>query len=603
MKTLYILLFSIFLTCITGCKPASRNTTDYVKENISQNIAEFQQVIDSQLLLLAVSGNNTDSLQRSFLACRLVYKKMEYLAEYFMPTTVKLINGPPLPEIEVEENRIFEPAGLQVIEEFLFPEFDSNQRKELIKEVKKLKSITNGMKRFWENNQFLESHLFDAMRLQVFRIISLGISGFDAPLSKNSMAETAVSLKAMQEVIRNFARQYPQSKQWNILDQTFSRAITYLQLNMEFDSFDRMTFITEFGNPLSVQLLQYQKELNIPFVRDFRALRADVNTFFDENAFDPIYFSDNSVDTLTVEKVKLGERLFYDPILSSNNKRSCATCHQPDKAFTDGLVKSENIHKTGTVNRNTPTLLNAALQKGQFYDFRKTSLESQSLDVIGNKDELHGNIEEAVAKLQASPEYMLLFQKAFPKYNKINSFQVQNALASYERTLLSFDSRFDKYMRGDRTKLSVEEIKGFNLFMGKAKCGACHFMPLFNGTVPPNFTRTESEVLGVPKAAGSMEIDKDLGRFAVNPLEPWKYAFKTTTLRNIELTAPYMHNGIYTTLDEVVDFYNKGGGVGMGMNLPNQTLPFDKLNLTETESNDLVAFLKTLTDVKFSKKN
>jgi len=190
-----------------------------------------------------------------------------------------------------------------------------------------------------------------------------------------------------------------------------------------------------------------------------------------------------------------------------------------------------------------------------------------------------------------------MFQKAYPDLQEVKSEHIQNALASYIRSLTFLDSRFDKYMRGDKTQLNTQEINGLNLFMGKAKCGTCHFMPLFNGTIPPNFTKTESEVIGVPSDKSGKTIDSDIGKYAQVKVEKMKYAFKTTTVRNIALTAPYMHNGVYETLDEVVDFYNKGGGKGLGIDLPHQTLPFDKLSLNKQEQKDLVAFMKTLTDI------
>jgi cytochrome c peroxidase len=151
-------------------------------------------------------------------------------------------------------------------------------------------------------------------------------------------------------------------------------------------------------------------------------------------------------------------------------------------------------------------------------------------------------------------------------------------------------------MRGDNSKMNLEEVKGFNLFMGKAKCGTCHFMPLFNGTVPPTFTFTESEVIGVPATKAGSVLDTDPGRFAIYQITNFKNAFKTPSLRNIGLTAPYMHNGVYTSLEEVVDFYIKGGGKGLGLKVENQTLPEDSLALTSAEKQALVAFMHTLTD-------
>ena len=153
-------------------------------------------------------------------------------------------------------------------------------------------------------------------------------------------------------------------------------------------------------------------------------------------------------------------------------------------------------------------------------------------------------------------------------------------------------------MRGDENKLSENEKKGFNLFMGKAKCGTCHFAPLFSGLLPPFFTESESEVLGVPGTNDKKNptLDNDLGKFLFTKSVIHKNSFKTPTLRNIELTAPYMHNGVYATLEEVMEFYNNGGGNGLKIAPPNQTLPFDKLNLSKKEVSDIIAFMKTLTD-------
>jgi cytochrome c peroxidase len=158
-------------------------------------------------------------------------------------------------------------------------------------------------------------------------------------------------------------------------------------------------------------------------------------------------------------------------------------------------------------------------------------------------------------------------------------------------------------VRGDKSQLTQEQKLGFNLFMGKAKCGTCHFMPLFNGTVPPAFKKIESEVIGVPKTKAGKILDDDEGRYAIYNLAPYRNAFKTVTVRNAEFTAPYMHNGVYNTLEEVVDFYNKGGGTGLGLTVDNQTLPFDKLNLDSKEQKAIVAFMKSLSDTSSANVN
>lgn len=154
-------------------------------------------------------------------------------------------------------------------------------------------------------------------------------------------------------------------------------------------------------------------------------------------------------------------------------------------------------------------------------------------------------------------------------------------------------------MRGDSSTMNGTEVNGFNLFMGKAKCGTCHFMPSFNGTVLPTFTSSESEVIGVPETKEGKKLDSDPGRFGVYEIDNLKNAFKTPSIRNIAVTAPYMHNGVFATLEEVVDFYDKGGGKGIGLNVENQTLPGDSLALTETEKKALIAFMRSLTDSSF----
>lgn len=181
---------------------------------------------------------------------------------------------------------------------------------------------------------------------------------------------------------------------------------------------------------------------------------------------------------------------------------------------------------------------------------------------------------------------------------KVTDANIRHAIASYIRTLNTFDSKFDRNINKEEKTLASNEIKGFNLFMGKASCATCHFPPTFNGTIPPDFRETELEVLGVPKTKKweNAIVDSDLGRHDVFQTEERKHAFKTPTIRNIEKTAPYMHNGVYDNLEEVMKFYNLGGGAGIGIHLDNQTLPFDNLNLTDEEIADIVAFMKTLTD-------
>lgn len=600
MKKL-ILVFPIVLLFMlaNNCQKIKNQGAANAKVAFAKDVDALKSYVEHTLLPLAMQSNSEDSLKATFLKTRQLYKKIEPLTEYFFPTTAKLLNGPPLDEVELTDNVVNEPSGLQVIEEYLYP-FDSSNRKELVREIRKMNRDLLIIQHQWEVLTVTDAHIFDALRLEIYRIIALGISGFDVPLAKSSMLEAAITINAMQQYLDLYKNNSEEFKSLTTFCQTAQK---YLWLNQDFDTFNRLVFISEYVNPISSKILSFQKSLNILTFKELRPLKTNSENIFSENAFDANYYAPNADSYTSSERIALGKKLFYDPILSKNNSRSCGSCHQPDKAFTDGTTKPAILSGNGLVKRNVPTLLNASLQAKLFYDLRVDNLENQSIDVINNKDEMHGNLSEAVEKLKVDKDYISLFKKAFPKDDEhIQESKIANALASYERSLVSFNSRFDKYMQGQRMLLTESEKNGYNLFSGKAKCGICHFTPLFNGTVPPNFTNTESEIIGVPETLKNLKIDPDLGRYAFYKFNVWKYAFKTPTLRNIALTAPYMHNGVYKTLEQVVDFYNKGGGKGIGFKLDNQTLPEDKLNLTKQEKSDLIAFMRALTDVKFEKK-
>lgn len=591
------IVFTLVLS--NSCQNSKNQGITNAKRLFSKDVDSLKTYVQNTLLPLAQKSNSEDSLQITFVKTRQLYKKIEPIAEYFFPSTTKLLNGPPLDEVELTDNVVNEPSGLQVIEEYLYP-FDSSNRKELVRQIRKMNRDLLIVQNQWEVLGMTDAHIFDALRLETYRIIALGISGFDVPLAKTSMTEASVALGSIQQYLDLYQ---DDSQAFTSLKQFIQKAEQYLLVNQNFDNFNRLEFIAAFINPISSKILAFQKSVNILPFKELRPLKTDTENIFAENTFDPNYYAPNTDSYTTNERIALGKKLFYDPILSENNSRSCSSCHQPEKAFTDGLAKPEILTGDGLVKRNVPTLLNASLQAKLFYDLRVDNLENQSMDVINNKDEMHGSLKQAVEKIKLDKDYISLFQKAFPKEKEaIKEAKIMNALASYERSLLSFDSRFDKYMRGQKTLLTESEKNGYNLFSGKAKCGICHFTPLFNGTIPPNFTNTESEIIGVPETPANHRIDPDLGRYALYKFDVWKYAFKTPTLRNIALTAPYMHNGVYKTLEEVVDFYNKGGGNGLGFHLENQTLPEDKLNLTSQEKTDLVSFMKALTDIKFEKK-
>ncbi|WP_080055186.1 cytochrome-c peroxidase [Spirosoma aerolatum] len=539
-----------------------------------------------------------DSLRLAFKQSRVAYKRIEWLLEYYQPVLAGRVNGPPVVEVEEDDpaQTPIRPVGLQVIESYLFPDYDRAQNDSLLYELNQLLAYSSRLEQGIPGDRITDSDTWEALRQQLFRIQTLGITGYDAPEAQTGISEALVSLQVLQAVMQPYTLRLskPVADQ---LEDRWQVAIGMLQHTKDFASFDRVLFIRNGLYPLCRAVQQARQSLGILPASSGRFLSPRIATLSDSGAFRTDYLINFGDFASTPQKVALGRSLFFDPLLSGNNARSCASCHQPERAFTDGRRKSQAFGKLmKTVQRNAPTLLNAGLQNAQFYDSRVTYLEDQAHDVLKNSDEMHSSSDEVAQKLAASPAYKKWFVEAFP--TGLTGHNVRNALACYVRSLTSLNARPDRYLRGESVAVSADELAGFNLFMGKGRCATCHFFPIFNGFIPPHYEKTESEIIGVPKKASirKAKLDVDLGKFTTYKKNIHRYAFKTPTIRNVALTAPYMHNGVYQTLEQVVDFYNRGGGRGIGIQLESQTLASDSLRLSSGEQKAIIAFMKALTD-------
>ncbi len=319
----------------------------------------------------------------------------------------------------------------------------------------------------------------------------------------------------------------------------------------------------------------------------------------------------------TPEKIALGEKLFFDGRLSADGTVACATCHEPERAFTDGKPTSIGIHG-GIGQRNAPTILNALFNKTQFWDGRAKTLEDQAALPIVNPIEMgQPSVDAAVKAIAGLPEYAPLFQRVFGRAP--NAADLLRAIASYERSLLSFDSPFDRFIAGDKGAISESAKRGWALFNGRALCNRCHafsekkpnltsftdddFHNIGIGILRHNVVPLAKQAEQLVASGDAPSVDRAaiqtdftaLGRNLITKKTPDIAAFKTPDLRNVLLTAPYFHDGSQQTLWDVIDHYNKGDG----LKDPYLDQDIQPLALHENEIDDLVAFLVSLTSGEY----
>jgi len=283
----------------------------------------------------------------------------------------------------------------------------------------------------------------------------------------------------------------------------------------------------------------------------------------------------------TPERVALGRLLFFDPVLSADGRRSCAHCHRPDRGMADGRRVPPG-RDGAPLERNAPTLYNAALKDRLMWDRRVGSLEAQALLPLLSPRELGAEPGPLRARLRAIPEYRERFAAAFPEETEpLRLDTLARALAAFERTLVSAGSRYDRYARGARDALGAQERRGLTLFRSvHTRCFECHRLPTFEAPLAVG--------IGVPSP------DPGVGGVLGEPA--LEGAFGVPTLRNVALTAPYMHDGSIPTLEAVVDFYREGGGRAHGVPAARVHEHVRPLRISEAEKAALVAFLRTLTD-------
>jgi cytochrome c peroxidase len=548
---------------------------------------------DLSLCIKAIDRSRPSTTQKAKDAlknCRLHYKRISFFLEYFLPQTAWFYNAPAKYEVEEPFMEYEEPHGFQQIEALLFDQNAENNKKNLMEQATVIRESASALPSLVYQFAGTDAQLLESLRIELIRIMTLYITGYDAPRLKTGIAESAESMMALQYVVEEYTdHQEPESRP---LSTAIQKAIGYLKTAPSFDSFDRLSFLSDYALPLEYRLGQFIKKEKFS-LSSVASLDFSRGTLFQKEIRPPVKSGNK-------ELIMLGRKLFSEKRLSGNNSRSCASCHESGKYYTDQLSNNSTFNGHGRLSRNTPTVLYSAFQSAQFWDGRATSLTEQIRDVLTNSQEMNASIPVAEKELNKDTAYRALFRKAF-RYSEQDSItldRISEAITGFMASLNPLRSPFDQYLRGNKKALSAAQKTGFNLFMGKAQCGTCHFIPFFNGSTPPFFNRSEYEVLGVPASDhfDDRKTDPDEGRYSVFASPYYRGAFKTPTLRNIEKTGPYMHNGKFKSLIKVLEFYNRGGGAGIGMQIPNQTLSPLPLHLKTEEMKAIILFLNSLTD-------
>ncbi|MEP6620975.1 MAG: cytochrome c peroxidase [bacterium] len=572
-------------------------------------IARETDSLDASLVVLSsavraskTKTSDTRAVHAAFRRARTRYKRVEAMTEFYAPALAAAFNSR---RQEVDDDDAPPPStlgasGFPALEALLWPAPAPNVADSALRIVDGMHVMARRLVTMAPSLQLTEAQVVEMARLELARVSTLGIAGFDAQRTGDAMRESADAVDGVRSLLLAVGESFWPSLggERARLDMELEREGAALRAHPDFATFNRLAFIVDAVVPADRALDSLARAAGTTRVHIPRGWRVDAPSVYSPDAFDAGAYAPSGSPPRTPELVSLGERLFNERLLSGPGTRSCASCHQPSRAFADGVAHAASVTSNGPrVERNTPTLLNAAIQPAQFADERSVTLEDQAGEVLRSKAEMGGSDEAAAATLRKTAEYPALFARAFgvDRAAAVTSLRLRQALAAYLRSLTLLNSRFDLAVRGDTNALSSEERAGFTTFMGKAGCGTCHFAPLFSGNTPPLYMRSDVEVIGAPASTADFgAVDSDSGRARIDHLALHVRAFKTPSLRNVARTAPYMHNGALSTLDDVVRFYDAGGARGVGASIENQTLSTDSLHLSATEQRGIVSFLRAL---------
>lgn len=589
-----------------------QNSNDY-KESYFAKLNELNS--SQQSLLKKIQAANLNSqegkqkVSDAIAASRKALKRVDFWLRYIQPISYKQINGPLPVEWETEVFEKFEKpykrpgAGLTLAT--LYLDEEKVEKDTLIQLIQKSIHAIGSFQHDSVTTTLAEfDHFYLCNRLFLLNLATIYTSGFECPQTEQIIPELEWMLKEVSTIYAQFNQSFSDKAIPDNYLLKYKSMVAFVESqSKDHEKFDHFTFIKDHVNPLfaiNQQLLRDYKVASKSYM-DY-SLNKSAQSIFSKNLYHGqnakgIFIRVFDKDVLN-EIDKLGKLLFYDPILSGNNLRSCSSCHIPTHFFTDTVSKSAlQFNRKDLLHRNTPSLLNTSFNHLLMLDGFHISMQNQAKAVMTNSVEMGANEQEILKKVMSCKEYKEGFEKLLqhtPQEKKVTIEHISSALTLYYNKFSNYYSPFDRAMNG-MENLNENVVKGFNIYMSKAQCATCHFAPQFNGVKPP-YVGSEFEVLGVPKDENYKALSDDRGRYEINPAYETMNAFRTGTLRNASKTKPYMHNGVFNTMEKVIDFYDGGGGAGHGLKVENQTLSSDSLRLSKNEKKLLIDFINALNE-------
>jgi cytochrome c peroxidase len=568
-----------------------------------------QKLLETILQSNTHSPDGLEKIKQQIHLARLQLKSVDFWIRYLEPIMYKKMNGPLPVEWETEVFEKFEKpykregAGLTLAELYLEEEnVDQDSLYKLVLEAGEAvatfsaDSITGNLKSF--------STFYLCNRLYLLNMAAIYTTGFECPDTSRVIPELLSMMQNVDEIYQAYNHGFSNTQITADYLSLYNKAINFVQAQpQQYSNFDHFIFIRDYINPLftlNQQMINSYRVLSNSVV-DY-SLNKTATSIFSKQ----LYNGQNAKgiflrvkdERALAELDRIGKLLFYDPLLSANNQRSCISCHKATEYFTDTTAATAlQINGVDRLSRNTPSLINANYNHLLMLDGKHISMQDQARAVITNQHELGSNENMILKKVLSCPTYKKAFTKLLkhtPQETEITFEHITSALTFYYAKFSNYYAAFDDALN-QRRDIDGGIKRGFNLFMSKAQCATCHFVPEFNGVKPP-YVGSEFEVLGVPADTGYKRLNGDEGRWLINPAVETMRAFRTGTIRNADYTKPYMHNGIFNSMMQVIDFYDGGSGAGKGLDVPNQTLSSDSLRLSPAEKNDLMLFISSLNE-------